>query len=161
MNPSEIAKLITEDVHDNNGLILEYKMNAHLVPLLIAYHRFFNNGFGFSLDELNTQDMNKVPRFTAFWNRVQTRFKEMFPETKDIREIFPSATFSDLIKNPDPELILKSDDKLVSVLRSLMSDKVEAPKTSGIPDRTTALADRPRARQWAAKRAESHRLSRM
>ncbi len=25
MNPSEIAKLITEDVHDNNGLILEHK----------------------------------------------------------------------------------------------------------------------------------------
>jgi len=161
MNPSQIAKLITEDIHDNNGLVLEYKMNAHLVPLLIAHHRFFNNGFGFSLDELSTQDMNKVPRFTTFWGRVQSRFKEMFPETDDIREVFPSAAFSDLIKNPDPELILKSDDKLVSVLRSLMSDKVETPKTAGIPDRTTALADRPKARQWAAKRAESQRLSRM
>jgi len=155
MSPVQIARLLTEDIYQGNGLILEYKLRKHILALLDMYPEQLNFGFNPADSNIAT---NK--QFINWYNQLRTNFEKEY--NIEITDNIPSEDFQKLITSFNPKLLYTTGDKLVSLLRSISKSHLQK-RGGGIPGRTTALADKPHGagRTAIAKNIETARDERI
>lgn len=114
MNPSEIAKFITEDVHDNNGLVLEYQMESDIIPLMQTFPDLLNFGF-----DLKDPLLAKNPEFVKWYTtNIKVPFEKATGFLMKRHEV--SVVFNKIIATKDEKLFWDTDDKLITIIRKLI-----------------------------------------